>query len=124
MSIGLFLPAKKPVIRSRHLILITFFIAIKTYSMVPTLLYLLIKKLRKYDWSKFRTSNVFFLVPKYKNPMTFTLLVLLLLISLALGAQKQLRHYKIMRKGNEIGWMSVEKQTDSNATTFTMGTEV
>jgi hypothetical protein len=56
--------------------------------------------------------------------MIFTLVVLLLLVSIVLTAQKQVRNYKVIRKGDEIGWMSVEKQTDSNTTTITMGTEV
>jgi hypothetical protein len=56
--------------------------------------------------------------------LMFGLLILLLLISVALSAQKQSRNYKVMRNGNVIGWLTIEKQTDSNATTITMSTQV
>ncbi|MEI9909238.1 MAG: DUF6134 family protein [Bacteroidota bacterium] len=51
-------------------------------------------------------------------------MVLLLLASFVLAAQKQSRNYKVMRNGSEIGWLSLEKLTDSNTTTISMGSEI
>lgn len=91
--------------------------------MVPALLYLLFKKLWKQSWRIKKIQPFSWLLIR-SNQLIFTLVILLLLITVALSAQKQVRHFKVMRKGSEIGWASVEKQTDSNTTTLTMGTEV
>ena len=91
--------------------------------MVPTLLYLLFKKLRKQDWTQIKNHLLSRLFTR-SNQIIATLLVLLLLASVVLAAQKYVRNYKIMRKGSEIGWANLEQKTDSNTTTITMGTEV
>src|SRR6266536_5766058 len=91
--------------------------------MLPALLYLLFKKLRKQDWGKMKrnlSSRLFI----RSNQIIVTLVVLLLLVSFVLTAQKQLRNYKVMRNGSEIGWVNLEKLTDSNNTTINMGSEV
>ncbi|HET6993609.1 MAG TPA: DUF6134 family protein, partial [Chitinophagaceae bacterium] len=91
--------------------------------MIPALLYFLIKRLRKNGHSSNPLKNLFRVFTGSYRIM-FGLLILLLLISVVLSAQKQSRSYKVMRSGSEIGWLTVEKQTDSNATTITMATEV
>jgi len=91
--------------------------------MVTTLLYLLFRKLRKYDWTQIKRQFVARLFSR-SNQIIATLLILLLLASVVLVAQKQVRSYTIMRKGSEVGWTTVERKTDSNLTTLTMGTEV
>jgi hypothetical protein len=48
----------------------------------------------------------------------------LLLVSFVLAAQHQSRNYKVMRKGSEIGWVNLEKLTDSNTTMISMGSEI
>ncbi len=91
--------------------------------MVPTLLYLLFKKLRKQDWAQIKKS----IAPRLlfrSNHLVAILLVLLLLISVAVVAQKQVRNYKVVRKGSEIGWASIERKRDSDSTTLTMSMEV
>lgn len=89
--------------------------------MVPTLLYLLFKKLRKQDWRKIKT-NLFSQLFIRSNQVYFMLLILLLLLSFVLSAQS--RHYKVVRKGSEIGWVSVEKKADSNATVISFASEI
>lgn len=91
--------------------------------MVPTLLYLLFKKLRKQNWGTIKRHLISRLFIR-SNQIIATLVMLLLLISFVLAAQKQSRYYKIMRRGSEIGWLSLEKLTDSNTTTISMGSEV
>ncbi len=91
--------------------------------MVPALLYLLIKKLRRQNWGKIKsdlTSRLFI----RRNQVIATLVVLMLLVSLVLTAQKQARNYKVMRNGSEIGWVSLVKQTDSNTATISMESEI
>jgi len=88
--------------------------------MIPTLLYLLFKKLKKQNWRFKRTSSLFIRT----HLMILTLLVAALLFSIVLSAQHSVRRYKIMRNGSEVGWTTVEKQTDSNTTTITMANEV
>jgi hypothetical protein len=91
--------------------------------MIPALLYLLIKRLGKNSPATQPTKNIFqVLIHSYR--LVFGLLILLLLISVALSAQKISRSYRVMRSGSEIGWLTVEKQSDSNATTITMATQV
>jgi hypothetical protein len=55
-------------------------------------------------------------------PMLFLLLILLL--SLVIGAHSQSRNYTVTRKGGEIGWVSLEKKTDSNGTLISFASEV
>ena len=91
--------------------------------MVPTLLYLLFKKLSKQNWRRIKRNFISRLFSR-SNQVIGVLIVLLLLVSFVLTAQKQSRNYKVLRNGSEIGWLNVERQTDSNATTISMGTEV
>jgi hypothetical protein len=95
----------------------------KIKIMIPALLYLLFKRLRKNGHSSNPIKN-FFRSLTGSHRLMFGLLILLLLISVVLSAQKLSRSYKVIRSGNEIGWLTVEKQTDSNATTITMATKV
>lgn len=91
--------------------------------MVPALLYLLFKKLRKQDWGKIRrnfTARLFI----RSNQIIATLVIFLLLISFVLAAQKQCLNYKVVRKGNEIGWVSLEKLTVNNSTIISLGSEI
>jgi hypothetical protein len=89
--------------------------------MVPTLLYLLFKKLRKQNWEKIKTSFFSGMFIR-SNQVVFTLVILLLLLSFVLGAQSL--NYKVMRKGSEIGWVSVEKKIDSNAAVISFASEI
>jgi hypothetical protein len=91
--------------------------------MIPTLLYLLFKKLRKQDWEKIKRNLVSRLFIR-AHQIIFYLVILLLLVSFVIAAQKQNRHYKVMRKGSEIGWVSLEKLTDSNTTAISLGSEI
>jgi hypothetical protein len=91
--------------------------------MIPALLYLLFKKLKSHHW-QIKKVNLYSWLFLRSSQMIFTFIVILLLLSIVLSAQKQTRNYKIMRKGSEVGWVHVERQTDSNTTTITMGTEV
>lgn len=91
--------------------------------MIPTLLYLLFKKLRKIRPIIKQGRNYSGTVI-YSYRLLACMLMILLLISIALSAQKQTRNYKIMRKNSEIGWLTIERQTDSNATTITMTSQV
>ena len=91
--------------------------------MVPALLYLLFKKIRKQDWGKIKRNLVSRLFIR-SNQIIFSLLILLLLVSFVLAAQKQSRHYKVIRNGGEIGWVNLEKQIDSNATIINLGSEI
>jgi hypothetical protein len=91
--------------------------------MIPALLYFLFKRIRKNGHSPNPMKNLFqMLTSSYR--LMFGMLILLLLISVVLSAQKQTRNYKVLRSGNEIGWLTIEKQTDSNATTISMATQV
>jgi hypothetical protein len=91
--------------------------------MVPALLYLLFKKIRKQNWGKIKRNFVAGLLIR-SNQIIVTLVILLLLVSYVLAAQKQARNYKVIRKGSEIGWVSLEKLTDSNSTIISMGSEI
>ena len=88
--------------------------------MIPTLIYLLVKRLKKQNW-QFKNIRFLSLQPYL---LILTLLAAALLLSICLSAQPMVRHYKIMRKGSEVGWAKVEKQTDSNTTTITMTNDV
>lgn len=91
--------------------------------MVPTLLYLLFKKLRKQDWRRIK-RNFFSHLFIRSNQIVLVFVILLLLLSFVLSAQPQMRNYKVMRKGNEIGWVSILKTIDSNAVFFTFASEI
>jgi len=92
--------------------------------MVPTLLYLLFKKLRKQDWGRIKRNFISRLFMR-SNQIIVALMILLLLFSFVLAAQKQsLLNYKVMRKGSEIGWVNLEKLTVNNTTIISMGSEI
>jgi hypothetical protein len=91
--------------------------------MVPTLIYLLFKKLRKQDWRKIK-RNFFSRLFIRSNQIILSLVILLLLISFVLSAQPQMRNYKVMRKGHEIGWVSILRTIDSNAVFFNFASEI
>ena len=91
--------------------------------MVPTLLYLLIKKFRRQDWGKIKKAFISRLFIR-RNQVIATLVILMLLVSLVLTAQKQIRNYKVMRKGSEIGWVTLLKQTDSSTATISLESEI
>jgi hypothetical protein len=91
--------------------------------MVPALLYLLLKKLRHQNWGKMRRNFVSRLFIA-RNRIIIALVVILLLISFVLAAQEQNLSYKIIRKGDEIGWVNLVKKTDNNNTIITMQSEV
>jgi Domain of unknown function (DUF6134) len=88
--------------------------------MIATLIYLLVKKLKKHNW-QFKNISPLFM---QHHLVIFTLPAAALLLSIFLSAQPIVRHYKIMRKGSEVGWTKVEKQTDSNTTMITMTNDV
>src|SRR4030095_6502412 len=91
--------------------------------MVPTLLYLLFKKLRKQNWAQIK-QNLFQRISSRLTGIVASTIFLLLLISIALAAKTQVRNFKITRKGSEIGWTTVQRSTDGNGTTFTLNSEV
>jgi hypothetical protein len=91
--------------------------------MVPALLYILFTKLRSLNWGIVKRKLLSRLLIR-SNQIIPILVILLLLVSFVLAAQKQARYYKVMRNGSEIGWVNLERRTDSNATTLSMESEV
>jgi hypothetical protein len=91
--------------------------------MIPVLIYLLFKRLRKRDFKTAYhkiTARFFY----RKNQVTFTIIVLLLLFSCILFAQQQLLTYKVMRNGSETGWVKLTKNTAGNVTVISMSSEI
>ena len=86
--------------------------------MIPALIYLLIKKLRKRNAGRITTKFFY-----RKNQIAFTFLVLLILMSCILFAQQTLT-YKVVRDGNEIGWMKLDKTITGNTTLINMVSEM
>jgi hypothetical protein len=91
--------------------------------MVPVFLYLLFKKIRHHNWHKMK-RDLFSRLFIRRTQIIITLIILFLLISFILSAQQQSRTYKVIRKGDEIGWVNLDKKIDSNKTTITMQSEV
>src|SRR5262245_8659277 len=91
--------------------------------MVPALLYLLFKKLRKQDWSKIK-RNCFSRLSSRANHILLILLTSFLALSLVLPAQQQILNYKVVRKGKEIGWAHIQKTVDSNGTLIAFASEI
>src|SRR5262249_34314436 len=58
------------------------------------------------------------------NQVIFTFAILLLLLLVVFSVHSQTRNYKVIRKGNEIGWASVEKKTDSSQTVISFASEI
>jgi len=91
--------------------------------MVPALLYLLYKKLKKQDWGKIR-KNLYSRLFIRSNQAVFLLITLYSLFLFNNLAQAQTRNYKVVRKGNEIGWVTVDRKTDSSKTVINFASEV
>jgi hypothetical protein len=91
--------------------------------MIPTLLYMLLKKLKKQHWANLKSGLV-----DYSNIMVAVTLVILLFIATAVSGQTnatvhQLK-YAVMRNGAEIGWICLSKSEADNQSTIRLTSEV
>jgi len=87
--------------------------------MIPVMIYLLLKKMRKSNYSKM-TAILF----QRKIQVIFTFIVLLLLVSCVLFSQSQLLTYKVIRNGNETGWVKLNKNVAGQTSVISMASEV
>ena len=87
--------------------------------MIPVMIYLLLKKMRKNNYK--RITAVLF---QRKIQVMFTFIVLLLLVSCVLFSQSQLLTYKVIRNGNEAGWVKLSKNSTGPTSVISMASEV
>ena len=91
--------------------------------MIPTLIYLILKKLRK--------QNKFLLSFKIKAVnwanmirIAICILVFLLIGLLIVSSQAQQLNYKVVRNGDDIGWMKLEKTCDGSFCKMILSSEI
>jgi hypothetical protein len=90
--------------------------------MIPTLLYMLLKRLRKLYWVNLKSKLI-----SQPNVIVLVMLVILLFFTItAFCQQPQTRtlKYAVMRNGNEVGWINLSKFDLDNRTIITLTSEV
>jgi hypothetical protein len=91
--------------------------------MIPALLYLLLKKIRKHNWANLKSARV-----SHPNIIVFVVLIILLLITSAALAQEtqksRVLNYKVIRNGSEVGWMKLIRNDAENHSTINLTSEV
>jgi len=86
--------------------------------MVPALLYVLLKKMFK------KNTHITPKFPYRKNHVIITFIILLLLVSCILFSQQQLLTYKVIRNGDEAGWVKLNKSINGSTTVISMASEI
>jgi hypothetical protein len=91
--------------------------------MVPVLIYLLYKKFRKSSWPRIRRV-VKSKTTKRSGYLVLGLIVLLLLITIGVTAQEQTLKYAVVRKGNEVGWIRIQKNASDHSIVYHLDSEI
>ncbi len=73
---------------------------------------------------KGRHKKLATLLLRTKSQVILAFIIGLLLISFALFSQSQSLTYKVMRNGNETGWIKLNKNVDGNTSAISMSSEV
>jgi hypothetical protein len=97
---------------------------LKLEIMVLFIIYTFLKKYSNHNWLKtnFKTSK--FQKVNVHSFLMGLLLLLMLIIPMASNAQYIQLNYKIMRNGNEIGWLRLEKTTSGNKSDLYLVSEI
>ncbi len=69
---------------------------------------------------KGRHKKLATLLLRTKSQVILAFIIGLLLISFALFSQSQSLTYKVMRNGNETGWIKLNKNVDGNTSAISM----
>ncbi len=91
--------------------------------MIPMLIYLLLKKIRrqKQDAISLKKSTPIFRI--FARVM-ICMLIFLLISGILINARGQKLNYKVVRNGNDIGWMKLEKTTEGNFCKMILSSEI
>ena len=90
--------------------------------MIPTLLYLLLKKLQKHNWANLKSKFI-----GHPNIIILVALVLLLFITAAASGQSsnfKMLKYTVFRNGDEVGWINLSKFDADNRSTISLASEI
>lgn len=87
--------------------------------MIPLLIYLLLKKSKKISYQKIMTIRLV-----RRNRLILIIMVLSLLVSCILFSQSRLLNYKIIRNGNESGWVKLNKNVNGKTSIISMASEI
>jgi len=90
--------------------------------MIPMLLYVLLKKMRKQQKDGSVNINSLFMNSFIKKMICLALV--LIISSILMHACCQQLNYKVVRNGNEIGWLKLERSCDGNYCSMTLNSEV
>lgn len=91
--------------------------------MIPMLIYLLLKKFRKQGPDTWRLKNIL-PIPLNLIKALVCILAFLFLSSILINAKGQKLNYKVVRNGDEIGWLKLEKTIDGNFNKMILSSEI
>ena len=91
--------------------------------MIPMLIYLFLKKIRRQKQDEISLKKV---APVFNSfiRMMVCLLICLLISGILINACGQKLNYTVVRNGNNIGWMKLEKTTDGNFCKMILSSEI
>lgn len=91
--------------------------------MIPALLYMLLKKLSRHNWTNLKTKFI-----DHPNIVILVALTILLFVTTAVSGQTnpQLRtlKYAVLRNGSEVGWINLSRYDAGNRSTINLVSEV
>lgn len=91
--------------------------------MIPAILYLIIKRIRNQRRKALIIETGIVSIKKTTRPFIY-IFALLLLGSIIISASGQKLNYKVVRNGNEIGWMKLERTWTDNICSMTLNSAV
>ena len=92
--------------------------------MIPIFIYMIIKKIRKQCLAGFYLQVIKFLRIRYGIIFLSLLIILLALVPLLSRSQSRQLNYKIVKGGDEIGWMRLEKNMTGNRSSLVLLSEI
>lgn len=92
--------------------------------MIPFLIYFLVKKYRKAGNISYRQSIRNFISARYRFLLISLLIILAALLPFISKSQSQRLNYKILKGGDEIGWLRLDKNMSGNKSTLELNSEI
>ncbi len=92
--------------------------------MIPFLIYLLVKKIRKQGNTSHMSLVRVFINTRYRFLLISLVIALIILIPFLSKSQSQQLNYKIVKGNDEIGWLRLDKNTTGNKATLELNSEI
>ncbi len=92
--------------------------------MLLLIIYTFLKKYSNHNWLKTNSKTSKFLKVNTYSFLKGLLILLMLILPMVSNAQYHQLNYKIIRNGNEIGWLRLEKSTIGNKSNMLLVSEI